>query len=260
MKRQANGIQIGYDILGKAGHPIVLIHGLGLDRMIWLEMAEQYLQDHRVLLMDIRGHGESDAPEGIYTMSLLADDLAALLEILGIGKAVVCGHSMGGYITLAFAAQYPDRIAGLGLITTRAEADPLKKQKGRYAMVEALEKRGSIALAESLAPRLARNPQIVQQAYGLILKNPSQGLIGAVKGLAERPDRTALLSDICVPTLVVVGEEDQIIRPAVSRRMASAFPNGQLLSLPEAGHMPMLESPEVLGLGLVGLMDQAASA
>lgn len=254
MKIRINGIRIGYDILGADGYPIVLIHGLGLDRTIWFEMASRYLQDYRVILPDVRGHGESDAPEGTYTMSLLADDLAEFLEVLGIGKAVICGHSMGGYITLAFAARHPEMMSGMGLITSRADADSEEKRKGRYQMVEAIRMRGSIALAESLAPRLAKEASIVQRAYDLIVQNKPQGLIGTLKGLAERPDRTYLLPNIQVPALVAAGEEDQIIHTDYSRKMASALPDGRFIILPGIGHMPMLERPGTLSEGVLDLL------
>jgi len=256
MKLLVNGLQIGYDILGENGSPIVLIHGLGLDRTIWMEMTSRYMQDYRVILPDVRGHGESDAPEGTYTMSLLSDDLAGLLDSVGINKAVVCGHSMGGYIALAFAAMYPERLAGLGLITSRADADTEKKRKGRYKMVKEIKSRGSIALAENLAPRLTKDAEIIRKAYDLIVRNQSQGLIGAVYGLAERPDRTRLLPAIHVPALVVTGKEDQIITPDYSQKMASAFPNGLLINLLGVGHMPMLEAPEKMSIEIINLMEK----
>lgn len=258
MKVQVNGIKLGYDVLGEDGYPIVLIHGLGLDRTIWKEMASRYLWNYKVLLPDIRGHGESDAPPGTYAMALLADDLALLLDSLGIEKAVVCGHSMGGYITLAFAAGYPERLAGMGLVTSRAGADSEQKRMGRYQMCEEVQKRGAVALAENLAPRLTSDAVIVQKAYELIARTPTQGMIGTLKGLAERPDRRDLLPTITVPAIVAAGEADQIVNLDDARAMASAFPNGQFLSIPGAGHMPMLEKPEQLGQGLVDLLDRVA--
>lgn len=240
-------INIGYEQLGQGKAPLVLIHGFGLDRTIWRAMAEQYLADYRVILPDVRGHGESDAPEGSYPMSLLASDLAGLLDLLEIEQAVVCGHSMGGYIALAFAAQFPDRLAGLGLITTRAEADSPQKRAGRYELVEAVRERGSMALAETLAPRLSRDAELVRRAYEMIAATSPQGIIGAALGMAERPDRTALLSELNVPGLVVAGREDQIINLEAARKMAERLPMGEFRLIDGAGHLPMWEEPEMLG-------------
>ncbi len=249
-----NGINIGYDQLGQGDVPLVWIHGFGLDRTIWHEMAGRCLTDYRVVLPDVRGHGESDAPEGAYPMALLAEDLAGLLDHLGIEQAVVCGHSMGGYIALAFAARFPERLAGIGLITTRAEADSPEKRAGRYDLVEAVRARGSVALAETLAPRLSRDPKWVKTAQDLIAATPPQGIIGAALGMAERPDRIDLLNSLDVPALVVAGEEDQIISVEEARGMAARLPQGRFAVIKDAGHLPMLESPESLGRAWVNFM------
>jgi 3-oxoadipate enol-lactonase len=250
LKAEINGITIGYDQSGQGKIPLVLIHGFGLDRTIWREVAEQHLADYRVILPDVRGHGESDAPEGVYPISLLAADLAGLLDHLQIEKAVVCGHSMGGYIALAFAAQFPNRLAGLGLITTRAEADSPEKRTGRYEFVEAVRARGSMALAETLAPRLSRDPALVQAAYEMIAATSPQGIIGSVLGMAERPDRTALLDELDIPALVVAGVEDQIIDLEDAREMAERLVQGEFVEINCAGHLPMWEQPESLGRAL----------
>jgi 3-oxoadipate enol-lactonase len=250
MKVSLNGIELGYEILGQAGYPLILIHGFAMDRTIWLGMSLKYLRDHRVILPDMRGHGESDAPQCAYPMTSMAEDLAHLLDFLRINKAVVCGHSMGGYVTLAFAEEFPERLAGMGLITTRARADSEKQRDGRYQMVEEVRKRGSIAVAESLAPRLTYNDEIVHEAHKLIAKTSPEGIIGALKGMAERSDRTNLLPVIEVPSLVVAGEKDQIINFDDARRMVEALPLVEFLPLSGAGHMPMMESPAALGEGL----------
>jgi len=256
MKVEVNGIELAYDILGQTGHPLVLIHGFGLDHTIWMDMASKYLRNHRVILPDVRGHGSSDAPEGVYKMSLLAKDIAHLLEYLGINKASICGHSMGGYITLAFAENYPERLAGLGLISSRSNSDSKEKKEGRYQMVEAVQKRGSIALAESLSPRLTDNETLIRKAYDLIVQTPPLGIIGASKGMAERPDRTSLLSRITVPALVVAGKDDQIIDLDDARKMAHVLPRGKFLAISGVGHMPMTEAPAALAKGLNNLISR----
>jgi pimeloyl-ACP methyl ester carboxylesterase len=255
MKSRINGITLAYDLLGEAGPPLVLIHGFGLDRGIWRDMAENYLADYRVTLPDVRGHGESDAPEDVYPMALLADDLAGLLDHLEIEQAVVCGHSMGGYIALAFAAQHPERLAGLGLITSRAEADSAEKKEGRLRLAETVREQGASALAETLASRLSHDPAVVKAAYDMIAATPPAGIIGAALGMAERPDQTAMLDRLDVPTLVVAGEEDQIVPLAYARHLAEALAKGTLVEIPGAGHMPMLERPQFLAKALVDFLE-----
>jgi pimeloyl-ACP methyl ester carboxylesterase len=254
MKSRINGINLAYDALGEMGLPVVLIHGFGLNRGIWRVMVENYLADYRVILPDVRGHGESDAPEGAYSMAVLADDLAGLLDHLDVDKAVVCGHSMGGYIALAFAAQYPERLAGLGLITSRAEADSAEKKEGRLGLVEAVQKQGSTALAEILAPRLSHDPAVVKAAYDLIAATPPAGIIGAALGMAERPNRTALFDRLEVPTLVVAGVEDQIVPLDDARQLANGLEKGMLVEIPGTGHAAMLEQPQRLANALVDFL------
>lgn len=257
MKLLINGCHIGFDYFGSQGAkpiqetpPIVLIHGLGLDRTIWHPMASAHLSDFDVILPDVRGHGESDAPTGTYSMSLLADDLAHLLQTLDVKKAIVCGHSMGGYIALAFASQYPDRLAGLGLITTNANADSEEKRAGRYEMIDAIKEHGSDALADSLAAKLSHDPDVVRHAHQLISRTKPDGLMGVLKGMAHRPDRTELLPEIDIPALVAAGEKDIITNFDEAKSMAQILSQAYFLGVPGAGHMPMVESPEELGEGL----------
>jgi len=256
---EVNGIELAYDILGQTGHPLVLIHGFGLDHTIWMDMASNYLHNHRVILPDVRGHGDSDAPPGVYEMSLLAKDIAHLLEYLGINKATICGHSMGGYITLAFAEKYPERLAGMGLITSRSNADSEENREGRYKMMESVQKRGAVALGKSLSPRLTTNETLIQEAYNLIAQTPPMGIIGVLKGMAERPDRTSLLSRIAVPTLVVAGEDDQIIDLGEAREMVHVLPRCKFLAISGVGHMPMWEAPAILAKGLDDLVERVRS-
>lgn len=254
MKTTINGIELGYEILGQTGQPIVLIHGFGLDRSIWRDVASRYLANHRVILPDVRGHGESEAPKGVYSMTVLAKDIKHLLEFLGVSKAIICGHSMGGYIALAFAENVPERLAGLGLITTRAKPDSEEGRAGRYEMVEKVKEDGSKVLAQSLAPKLSQDEAIVSRMKEMIAQTPANGIIGALKGMAERPDRRDLLPKIKVPALVVAGEADQIINLQDAEQMARALPRGEFLSIEGAGHMPMLETKSELGQGLLSLI------
>lgn len=256
MKAEINGIQMGFEIIGGMGLPIVLIHGFGLNRSIWKAMAENYLSEHTVILPDLRGHGESQAPTGAYSMDVLAEDLSALLDFLNYEKAVICGHSMGGYVTLAFAEKFPKRLSGLGLITTHAAADSEAKQKDRYQMVEAVRENGAVVLAESLAPKLTKDDSIRRQSHQILAGTDPAGIIGAIMGMAERPARMDLLPEIEVPTLVVAGNEDQIIEVEIARQMADSLPQGRFLLIEDSGHMPMIEAPKALGEGLSWLLSK----
>jgi pimeloyl-ACP methyl ester carboxylesterase len=256
MKAEINGIQMGFEIIGGTGLPIVLIHGFGLNRSIWKAMAENYLSEHTVILPDLRGHGESQATKGAFAMDILAEDLVALLDFLNYDKAVICGHSMGGYVALAFAEKFPEHLSGLGLITTHAAADSKAKQKDRYQMVEAVREKGTVALAESLAPKLTKEDSVRRQCQQILAGTNPDGIIGALMGMAERPPRMDLLPEIEGPALVVAGKEDQIIEVEIAQQMAGSLTQGRFLLIEDAGHMPMIEAPKALGEGLSWLLSK----
>jgi pimeloyl-ACP methyl ester carboxylesterase len=258
MKAVINGLNLGYDVFGQSGPPLVLIHGFGLDRSIWREMVFEFISDQHVILIDVRGHGESDAPSGPYLIEELADDLAGLLAFLQIDKAIVCGHSMGGYISLAFADLYPQGLLGLGLITTNAKADSDVKKKSRYTLIEQVKVHGSGELAKSLAPRLSQNETIIKRAHALIKNTSPTGIIGSAYAMAERPDRMALVQKLALPAFVAAGEEDQIADLADTMKLADAFSNGRFLTIPNAGHMPMWENPACLAEGILDLIKRVS--
>ena len=258
MKTEINGIQIAFEVLGRTGYSLVLIHGFGLNRSIWKPMASVFFGEQYTILLDLRGHGESDAPEGLYNMCLFAEDIVGLLDHLGIEKAILCGHSLGGYVALAFAMTYPDRLAGLGMITSRSGADSEEARMGRYELAEKVRENGSVELAKTLVPRLTTDETIRKQSSAIIEKTHPTGIIGAAMGMAERPDRSHLLKEIKVPALVVAGEEDLLIDTDQAVQMAELLPNGELLIIPNAGHMPMLETPEALAEGLLSLAQRVS--
>lgn len=260
MKVKINGIQMGYDDIGHEGPTIVLIHGFGLNRNIWRELAETYLSPQRVILPDVRGHGESEAPEGPYPMTLLAEDILALLDFLKVEKPMICGHSMGGYITLAFAEKYPERIAGMGLIATHAKADPPEKKADRYQMVEDVGEQGAVVLAKSLAPKLTKDEGVLEQTYEILANTNPMGIIGVLQGMAERPDRTELLTNVRIPVLVLAGEEDQLIDAEDARKMSMTIPNSKFFLASGAGHMPMVENTNAVAKGLGWLISQFKTA
>lgn len=254
MNAKINGFTMAYDLIGQSGHPMVLLHGFGLNRSIWYDMVKKTLIDFPVILPDVRGHGESQAPDGAYPMTLLAEDILRLLDFLTISKAAICGHSMGGYIALAFAENYPERLSGLGLITTRAGSDSATKRAGRYKMVADVELEGAIVLAESLAPKLTKDEDIETEVQRILTHTNPKGIIGSLMGMAERPDRKSLLPRIAVPALVVAGYQDQIVSIEEAQSMADTLPESEILILENSGHMPMLENPDALGEALTRLI------
>lgn len=226
------------------GQPVVLLHGFPLDHTIW-EPLVPYLQPHaRLILPDLRGFGSSPVPEGVYAMRLLAEDVEHLLDMLKIERAILVGHSMGGYVSLAFARAFPNRLAGLGLVATRASGDTPEYRSQRYQLAKMVQHKGIKAIADNMQEKLSKQAEIAASLRGIILKTQPLGVIGALKGMAERPDSTPFLSEIAVPAVVIAGGQDPFVSMEHARLMARLLGRAWLVELPENGHMLMMEKPQ----------------
>jgi 3-oxoadipate enol-lactonase len=233
------------------GPVVVLLHGFPLDRTMWAAQQQTVGSIYRVIAPDLRGHGQSAAPDGIYSMEDMAEDVIELLDALKITEPIVLGGlSMGGYVAMALAVRHPKRLRGLMLFDTKAGADTPEAAQAREELARKVEAAGTAEPAvAAMLPRLfspttrARRPDLIARTQEQMLKTPARGVAGALRGMAVRPDRTADLGRISVPTLVVVGADDVITPPSEAHKMAQALPNVQLLEVPEAGHLSPLENP-----------------
>ena len=247
VRYDVNGVSLAVDVRGE-GPGLLFLHGFPLNRTIWKHQLST-LSGWKRIAPDLRGFGESDAPAGGYSMATYADDCVQLLDRLRLGKAVVAGLSMGGYIAFEMLRRFPDRIAGLILCDTKAEPDSAEGAKGREETAAIARSRGSAAIAERMIPvvlgrtTLQTQPQLVQQVREMITKTPVEGIVGALEAMKTRADSTDLLRGIKVPTLVVVGREDAMGSPAQARAMVSAIPSATLTTIEGAGHVPPLEAP-----------------
>jgi 3-oxoadipate enol-lactonase len=242
------------------GTPVVLLHDFPLDSRMWLPQVEA-LGGYQVIVPDLRGFGAARALSGEVTpMDLLADDVARLLEERKLERVVLCGLSMGGYVALAFARRYPERLGGLVLCDTRAGADTEEARAARLAMAERVLADGVGFLPEVMLPRLLgettrqRRPEVVQQVTETIGAQDSGGIAAAQRGMAERPDSTGVLGRIAVPSLVITGMQDELIRPEESTEMAAAIPDARLVQVPDAGHLVNLEQPDTVNEALLDFL------
>ncbi len=240
-----NGVSLAVEIRG-SGPALVFVHGFPLDRTIFRHQIDS-LTGFRRIAPDLRGMGQSDAPDLGYSMATYADDLAALIDVLGEDRVVLIGHSMGGYIAFEFLRRYRARVAGLVLMDTRPEADSAEGRKARDQLVTRVRDQGAIAAAEAMLPRFftpSVPPDIIQLVRDMIVATPVSGIVGALTSMRDRPDSTPLLSTLVgVPSLVVVGDEDVITPPAIAQTMAAAIPDARLVEVPGAGHLPCVEQP-----------------
>ena len=231
------------------GVPLVLLHGFPLSLAMWDPIRPGLTEVARVITPDLRGFGSSDKPTGDYSMASLADDLLRLADALGLERLVLGGHSMGGYVALRFAAEHRDRLAGLILVDSRAEADPPEGRARRDAAIARIEREGGAGFLDDFVPNLvgestrARAPRFLAELRASAAEVPDHVLIGCLRGMRDRPDSTSLLRDLGVPALVLVGSEDAITPLAAARAMAEMLPRATLAVIPGAGHTPPVERP-----------------
>lgn len=244
---------------GAGGQTLLLVHGFPLDSRMWCEQLSGLAGRARILAPDLRGHGLSDAPQGPYSMEQHADDLAALLDHLGVKKAMVAGLSMGGYVTFALWRRHPRRVAGLALVDTRAEPDTPAGKASRDVTAARVRETGPRVLADEMMPKLLApqnlaDERITAPLREMILGQPITGLTGALHALRDRADSTPTLSTITVPTAVIVGAADAITPPADATAMAAQIRGAQLVVIPGAGHLSPLENPHAVNKALEELI------
>ena len=252
MKTIINGIHIFFEDFGD-GIPMILIHGFPLDHSIWEDVVFRIEGHVRLIVPDLRGHGQSDAPDEVYEMDRMAADIAHLMDHLEIDRAILVGHSMGGYISLAFRKAYPDRVLGLGFAASQAAADSPERKAGRYQTIQEIQQNGVAAIADSMANRLTTKPDLVPVLRNIILAAKPAGVCGALRGLADRPDYSDSLAQIQTPAVVIAGEKDMLVPLEKSKDMAAQFSRGRMVVVPGGGHMPMLEAPGLVADALTEL-------
>jgi 3-oxoadipate enol-lactonase len=259
MKASIHNITLAYTDQG-AGTPLVFLHAFPLNRAMW-EPQHALADRHRVLTIDLRGHGESDAPAWRYTMDLFASDVIALLDHLNIRQAVFVGLSMGGYLIFSLYRQYRDRVQGLVLADTRAEADTPERKTWRFQLAQRVSREGAKVVVEEMLPKLLApntyqsKPALVETLRSMILSAPVSGIVGDLMAIEDRPDAVALLKHIACPALVLVGEQDALTSVEENKRIAEAIPGARFKVLPSAGHMSNLEQPEAFNAAVRSFLE-----
>ncbi len=249
MKANINGVELAYTDQGK-GTPIVFVHGFPLNRSMWEPQVRSLSGQFRVITVDLRGHGESDAPLWLYTMDQFADDVKGLLDHLSIQQAVLAGFSMGGYVVFAFYRKYAARVKGLVLADTRPQPDSAEGRAGRFKTAQTAHKDGAGAIADIMLPKLLSpasvqgKPDLVQKVRAMMTGAPVTGIAGDLMAMAERPDSVPLLKEITCPALVIVGELDGLTPPADAKLMADTIKGARIQTIPAAAHLSNLEQPE----------------
>src|SRR5690606_37993891 len=260
MQAQVGDIRMHWREVG-AGDVVLFVHGFPFDSGMWAEQLDRIPRRFRLIAPDLRGFGSSTRGEAPVSMDRFADDLVGLLDHLGIDRTVVCGLSMGGYVAFALWRRHPDRIRALVLCATRAGADTEEARRARFELAGRVREGGSRVAADEQVPRLLSErtfrdrPEVADRVREMIESTDRATIVAALEAMAARPDSTPLLAGISVPTLVVAGGDDRVVKAEEMRRMADAIPEARFQTIPEAGHLPPLECPAEFNLALVHFLE-----
>ncbi|MFI6100100.1 alpha/beta fold hydrolase [Lentzea sp. NPDC051213] len=261
MRAAVNGITIGYDDEGTGDDVLVLVHGHPFDRTMWRPQTEHFsAAGWRVIVADLRGYGETTVVPGITPLSVFARDIAGLLDHLGVGRFVLGGLSMGGQIVLECQRLFGERIRGLLLADTFAQGETPQGHRNRNDMADRLLREGMSGYATEVLWKMVAphsDPAVAEHVSAMMHNAPAEGAAAALRGRAERPDYTDLLGTIAVPTLVVVGSDDEYTPISDAEYMHERVPGSTLVVVDGAAHMPNLERPDEFNEAVTGLLAQA---
>ena len=257
---EIDGIQLAAYECG-AGSPVLFVHGFPLNHSMWREQFEA-CKDRRVIAVDLRGFGASEASLGTVSMDRFAADLHETLDQLGVREPVVfVGLSMGGYIAWPFLKQRPGRVRAFVLANTRVIADDEKGAETRRQTAQKVLDRGVDVIEDQMLEKLfspttrKENPAAVESARGMIRQARPAGVAGALLGMAERPDVSDRLESLSIPTLVIAGDDDAIASPTEMEGFARAIPNSVFVRIASAGHMTPMENPKEFNEALAKFLE-----
>jgi 3-oxoadipate enol-lactonase len=250
IKRLGNNFTMEYEDAGQ-GKPLLLLHGFPFSLDMWRRQVDRLKKDYRVFTPNLRGFGGTDRFAGPPSMQQMAEDVAALLDGLNIREPVALGGlSMGGYVALAFSRRFPERLRGLILADTRAEADTPEGKANREKMIAFAQTHSSREVLEQMLPRLVsartrdHQPHVVEEIRTMAAAQSREGIIAALQAMRDRPGSTPLLQHINVPAVVIVGADDVLTPLEAAQNLVNGIGGAKLAVLAEAGHMSNLEQPE----------------
>ncbi len=255
------GLNINYNIAGNSINTIVLLHGFLEDLSIWDDLSSSLSKSYKIIAIDLPGFGKSGMLGDIHSMNLMAETVNHILEFEKINKCFIVGHSMGGYVSLAFAELFPKKISGLVLFHSQASADDEKAKKIRNKTIEIIKKNHSKFIS-SFIPTLFAEQNITRYKDEIdiltkvSLKTKDEGIIAALYGMRDRKDYLKLLSELQIPVLFIVGKQDSKI-PLEKINPQITLPKiSEVLFLDNVGHMGFIEAKDITFATLRGFIDK----
>jgi 3-oxoadipate enol-lactonase len=256
--------EIFYDVAG-TGSPVVLLHPFPAHHEFWLAVSKYLSSRYRLIMPDLRGHGESGLGPGPATMEKHAADIARVMSAARVDCAPLVGVSIGGYAIFEFWRRFRDRVSALVLCNTKAGADTGDALNGRLQSARDVLEHGTEPFFESMLLKVLSEtirhlrPDLVEGALRMMRKMSAEDVAGVQRGMAERPDSMAMLKTISVPTMIITGDEDTLTGIAEAEMMKQNISGSQLRVIAKAGHYSSWEQPEEVGRLFRQFLDETSS-
>jgi pimeloyl-ACP methyl ester carboxylesterase len=263
MHLSSDDAELYYEVMGD-GPPVFLLHPFPANHALMVPVADLLAARYRVILPDLRGHGDSTPGQGIATMEKHAEDLLRLCEAEHISRAVFVGVSIGGYILFDFWRRYRERVAGLVFCNTKASQDSDQARQDRLKSAEEVQQHGPVDFLDANAGKLlgqstrTNRPDIQAAARKIMGKSTVPGIVAVQQGMAARPDSLPTLATIDVPTLVIAGDED-IVPLEELQAIHRGIAGSKMVVVPKAGHYAVFEKPEEAGRAIRSFLDSLRS-
>lgn len=240
---------------------VVLLHGYLESMLVWEDFIPYLYKQVRVVTLDLPGHGISMVTGEVHTMEFLADTVADALKALGIARCTLVGHSMGGYVGLAFCERHPEMLDGLVLLSSTPSGDTPDKAENRNREI-ALVRAGKKDLLAHIAPAAGfaeenrtRMQGAIEELAEQVFVTEDEGIVALLNGMTARKDQNEMLRQTSVPVLFILGRKDDYIPLEAAEAMVAAHPEAQVVWLEHAGHMGFLEEPEATAQAILGFME-----
>ncbi len=259
-KISSDGAEICFDVAG-SGPPVVLLHPFPANREFWLPVTQFLSTRYRLIMPDLRGHGDSSLGDGSATMSKHAADVAHVMNAAGVDRAPLIGVSIGGYVIFEFWRQFRERVSALVLCNTKASADTAEARAGRLQAAEDVLQRGTEPFFEGMLQTVLGEttrqlrPDLVEGALRMMRKMSPEDVASVQRGMAERPDSIPTAHTINVPTLLITGDEDTLTGVPEAEVMKQSIRGSQMKIVAKAGHYSAWEQPEEVGRLLRQFLD-----
>lgn len=246
---EVNNFTLSYNDVGEGRIPIIFLHGYPFDKSMWKGQLDSLKSSYRVIACDIRGFGKSTDEKTHLSIDLFAEDLVLFMDKLKIEKAIICGLSMGGFISLNAIKRFPERFEALILCDTQCIADTAEVKKNRLTTIDQINRDGADVFNEKFIksvfhPNSLKNKtELVENLRSIVFANSKRIITAGLTALAERSETCSILDTIHVPTLIICGREDEVTPLVQSEFMHEHIKGSELKIIDDAGHVSNLEKP-----------------